>query len=842
MAMDTRGLGEPLASPTGGPAAAVKPLKKKKSLTRLLSSSSRKSSASRTSPVEDRSRPTTPQLPAQFRPSTPIALRSPRIPTMNFDFLLHDTGSPIRAHQQPDPEKGQDSQEGNSSRSIMAQIDTTSTAAFPEAASPKASVPTSDCGLRHSLSVGQMNQYEKPKISHAHTYPTLPKRSKTGLRMPSAPSTPSRGSLASVASSLRKSSASQPQLSRPSTPGVDYYPRPTGKRRPSVKATGEDVGKDRVQTIDEVPPIPSRLWQAEYGSEEVRSSFRSAVTSSSSPIDTTSTERSSVLTRGTSITDSTVDIHSRPMSKIEGMTVEEAIEMYVVGFEDSDDDVTPDESRNMSTIEEERKRSMRIAEAINDRIDGLGPPVQPETTSSTSSDNIISGDALRSRSPGPPAIMPPTANRDQYGFLKASHNISLSQYDVWYSGYQPSQERRTKKWISYLREQRLSTNSPTQFPSPSTKTERFIRKGIPPAWRGPAWFFYAGGQAYLDRHPGLYTTLTNKSEPGLSSTDKEAIERDLHRTFPDNIHFKPDPQPSGASPAELPLLTSLRRVLRAFALHNPRIGYCQSLNFLTGLLLLFLSEEKSFWMLHIITTIYLPGTHDISLEGANVDLWVLMVALKSTMPNIWTKVGSAGTPGDELIGNARLPPISLCTTSWFMSLFIGTLPIESVLRVWDILFYEGSRTLFRVALTIFKLGEAKIREVSDSMELFQVVQGLPRGMIDAGGLIMTMNRRTGASREWVEAKRRERRAWYAQEKMRTPGVMDVISRDEYFGQKEGAQQEVLRRKDSVWKRRRRKGSVPEKERGKREIATSAGPGGGRGASQLSEMGRRMLVL
>ena len=757
---------------------------------------------------------------------------------MNFDFLLHDTVSPTRAQQQPDPEKkAQDRQEANSSRSIMARVNTTSTAALPEGANPKASVPTSDCGLRHSMSVGQMSHYEKPTIPHTNTYPTLPKRSKTGLRMPSAPSTPSRGSLASVTSSLRKSSASQPQSSRPSTPGGDYYPRPTGKRRPSVKPTGEDVGKDHVQTNDEVPPIPQRLWQAEFGSEEVRSSFRSAVTSSSSPIDTTSTERSSVLTRGTSITDSTVDIHSRPMSKIEGMTVDEAIEMYVAGFEDSDDDVTPDESRNVSINEEERKRSIRIAEAINDRIDGLVPPVGPVTAESTSSHDTMSGDALRIRSSEPPLITPPTATRDQYGFLKASHNISLSQYDSWYSGYQPSQERRTKKWISYLREQRLPTNLPTQFPSPSTKTERFIRKGIPPAWRGPAWFFYAGGQAYVDRHPGLYTSLTNKSEAGLSSNDKEAIERDLHRTFPDNIHFKPDHQPSGASSPEPLLLTSLRRVLRAFALHNPRIGYCQSLNFLTGLLLLFLPEEKCFWMLHIITTIYLPGTHEVSLEGANVDLWVLMVALKSTMPNIWTKVGSAGTPGDELIGNATLPPISLCTTSWFMSLFIGTLPIESVLRVWDILFYEGSRTLFRVALTIFKLGEAKIKEVSDSMELFQVVQGLPRGMIDAGGLIMTMNRRAGASREWVEAKRRERRAWYAQEKMKTPGVMDVISRDEYFGQKEGAQ-EALKRKDSVWKRRKRKGSMPEK----RNMSTSSGGGRAPKELQLSEMGKRMLVL
>ena len=661
-------------------------------------------------------------------------------------------------------------------------------------------------GLRHSASVGQMRHADRPTIHHAPTYPTLPRRSKTGLRTPSTFPSPLRARGSSVPIPDPKSSPIPRQLSRPLIAGGEYGTKPTGKRKPNGRQSGEDGARDPFGEFESVPPVPPRLWQGNYSSDEVRSSFRSVVTSSSSPIDTTSTERSSVLTKGTSITDSTLDVHSRPISKLDGMTVDEAIDMYAAGFYDDDETLLVD-SREASLSEEERRRSMKIAEAINDSMGDILPPIRPPMGQTASSDAIASGKVFTGQSPQPPPIMPPTSTRDQYGFLKANHNISIPQYDAWYSEYQPSQERRTKKWISYMREQCLPTYLPTHFPSPSAKTERFIRKGIPPAWRGSAWFFYAGGQAYLNRHPGLYSSLVSKSETSLSSNDKEAIERDLHRTFPDNIHFKPDIHLSNPSTTELPILSSLRRVLRAFALHSPRIGYCQSLNFLTGLLLLFLPEEKAFWMLHVITTIYLPGTHEVSLEGANVDLWVLMVALKSTMPNIWAKVGKAGTPGDDLIGNSRLPPISLCTTSWFMSLFIGTLPIESVLRVWDMLFYEGSRTLFRVALTIFKLGEQRIRDVTDSMELFQVVQSLPRGMIDAGALILAVNRRAGVSREWVETRRRERREWYAEEKTKIPGpgVLDAISRDESFGYKSG---EEVKRKDSVWKRRRRKGSMP----------------------------------
>jgi hypothetical protein len=100
-------------------------------------------------------------------------------------------------------------------------------------------------------------------------------------------------------------------------------------------------------------------------------------------------------------------------------------------------------------------------------------------------------------------------------------------------------------------------------------------------------------------------------------------------------------------------------------------------------------------------------------------------------------------------------------TAWFMSCFIGTLPTETVLRVWDVFFYEGSRTLFRIALTIFKLAEANIKAVTDPMEMFGVVQAFPRRLIDCNALMEACyKRRNGIghlSQEAVEEKRQERR-------------------------------------------------------------------------------------
>ncbi|KAI6313735.1 hypothetical protein MCOR34_005180 [Pyricularia oryzae] len=403
--------------------------------------------------------------------------------------------------------------------------------------------------------------------------------------------------------------------------------------------------------------------------------------------------------------------------------------------------------------------------------------------------------------------------RDRYGFRKQNQYISREQYDAWNTQYSVYLARRKKKWAAYLKDSGLIADQPDRFPPPTAKTKRFIRKGIPPEWRGAAWFYYAGGPSILAKHAGVYDDLIKRSQkPGEpKEVDVEAIERDLHRTFPDNASFRfstaepEDSEGTESGTGEPKIISSLRRVLLAFAIYNPQIGYCQSLNFLAGLLLLFVeTEEQAFWLLNVITIVHLPGTHEMSLEGSKVDLGVLMGAVKDSMPGVWAKVGSeldGEAPRPQTQGNGsakakkssrkmgkgaavapsdRLPPITLCMTAWFMSCFIGTLPIETTLRVWDIFFYEGSRTLFRVALGIFKLGENEIRAVQDPMEMFGVVQALPRRLLDCNLVVdATFRRRNGfghLSQETIDERRSERKeALKEARRIETEGVNTAVS-------------------------------------------------------------------
>lgn len=468
----------------------------------------------------------------------------------------------------------------------------------------------------------------------------------------------------------------------------------------------------------------------------------------------------------------------------------------------------------------EKRDSSRTVES-NPSVESDGLRTDARGTTPSPSPSRISPPSMpesRSVSPSPSVQLPvpkpeEPGSRDRYGFKKENQFITRQQYDAWDKVYSQYLARRRKKWTAYLKDSALMTDRPQRFPAPNAKTKRFVRKGIPPDWRGAAWFYYAGGPAILAKHGGLYDKLLLRQ---AKHVDIEAIERDLHRTFPDNIQFKPSqatadmldsttsserasqstvrgaaldgsgPGPVGLE-GEPPLIASLRRVLLAFAVYNPRIGYCQSLNFIAGLLLLFVdTEEQAFWLLNVITHIYLPGTHEMSLEGSKVDLGVLMTEIRDTMPAVWDKIGGELDNSDPqarpmtsksvrnpltprlkkkdthlALSSERLPPITLCMTAWFMSCYIGTLPIETTLRVWDVFFYEGSKTLFRVALAIFKLGEAEIKAIGDPMEMFGVVQSMPRKMLDANKVLETcFKRRNGfnhLSQEVIEERRQERR-------------------------------------------------------------------------------------
>lgn len=371
---------------------------------------------------------------------------------------------------------------------------------------------------------------------------------------------------------------------------------------------------------------------------------------------------------------------------------------------------------------------------------------------------------------------------DRYGF-KVQNTES---YNAWSAKYEAYCQHRKKKWELLLKQYGLAPphgKTPVRFPPASAKLKRYIRKGIPAEWRGNAWFWYSRAQEKLHAHPGLYQRLVQQSQ-NMKNSDTEHIERDLYRTFPDNIYFRSDP----ISGKESPLLQALRRVLTCFSVYQPKIGYCQSLNFIAGNILLFNDEERTFWMLVNITqsNFYLAGLHEVNLEQVNISQGVLMCSVRDRLPKVWGSLGLEPTYQDNFVSN--LPPVSLCTASWFMSMMVNVLPTETMMRVWDCFFFEGVKVLYRVALTIFKLIEPELVRINDDLEAFQLIQSYPRNLMDPKILMSACFKRSNGFghisyediailRDFVDQRRRN-----ARERLQKPnaGPKDnTTDRDEY---------------------------------------------------------------
>ncbi|KAM6953554.1 TBC1 domain family member 9B [Aplochiton taeniatus] len=209
----------------------------------------------------------------------------------------------------------------------------------------------------------------------------------------------------------------------------------------------------------------------------------------------------------------------------------------------------------------------------------------------------------------------------------------------------------------------------------TSKTRELVLNGIPEALRGELWLLFSGAQNEMASHPGYYSELVEQAM-GRCTLATEEIERDLHRSMPEHRAFQNE---TG--------IAALRRVLTAYASRNPGIGYCQAMNIVTSVLLLYCTEEQAFWLLVALCERMLPDYYNTRVVGALVDQGVFEELTRECLPLLYEHMQELGV-------------ISTISLSWFLTLFLSVMPFDSAVLLVDCFFYEGIKAVFQVALAV----------------------------------------------------------------------------------------------------------------------------------------------
>ncbi|KAK6962131.1 growth hormone-regulated TBC protein 1 [Biomphalaria glabrata] len=288
---------------------------------------------------------------------------------------------------------------------------------------------------------------------------------------------------------------------------------------------------------------------------------------------------------------------------------------------------------------------------------------------------------------------------DPYGFERTAE-FDFESYEKFMSTYLSTLSRRASRWKSSFKKMDNLSNS--------RKLKRFCRKGIPGDLRPDVWMQISKASKRMAEDPQKYTTLrSQRTDPAVS----ESILLDIHRTFPENVYFSELADPGS-------LKKPLQNVLEAISLSNPHLGYCQGMNFIAGLLLLVMkSEEKAFWLMDTLIQTILPDFYAPDMIAVKAEQDLLGELVKWKLPDLHSHLEGLGVQW------------CLVGMKWFICLYADVMPVDTVLRVWDCLFLEGSKILLRVALTLITLNKDRLLKCTNFPQAVEVFKDIVKDPI-----------------------------------------------------------------------------------------------------------------
>ncbi|XP_034032340.1 TBC1 domain family member 2B [Thalassophryne amazonica] len=331
------------------------------------------------------------------------------------------------------------------------------------------------------------------------------------------------------------------------------------------------------------------------------------------------------------------------------------------------------------------------------------------------------------------ALQAETTDQQDHPIFKPN---SVSEYDIYGFKTVPEEEEEEEKLVAKVRALELKSLSMTnQEVSVGVKWENYlagtmnrdlvrspelkvlIRSGVPHVHRSKLWHWCVNLHVRKLREPlptGYYESLLTVAREKPNPASKQ-IELDLLRTLPNNKHYS-CPSAEG--------IQKLRNILIAFSWRNPDIGYCQGLNRLAAIALLYLDQEDAFWCIIAIVEVFMPRDYYTkTLLGSQVDQRVFKDLMCEKIPRLHAHF------------EQHKVDFSLITFNWFLVVFVDSVVSDILFKIWDAFLYEGPKIIFRFALALFKLKEEEFLKLQDSTAIFKYLRCFTRTILDSRKLM-----------------------------------------------------------------------------------------------------------
>ena len=228
------------------------------------------------------------------------------------------------------------------------------------------------------------------------------------------------------------------------------------------------------------------------------------------------------------------------------------------------------------------------------------------------------------------------------------------------------------------------------------KTKKFdklksrTRKGIPDSLRSYVWQLFAETKKYYEEN--IFKKLDSEQ---LKEDLETVIIKDLDRTYPNCQLFK-DKYGNGQR--------KLYKVLSNYSKYNKSTGYVQGMGFIAAVLLTYMDEESTFFMLHSLMKkyklerFYLPGFPELKKT-----FYILLNLEKKFVPKVY-----------ELFKKEGMMP-SMYASEWFICLFSRNLDFHSLVRIYDVFLLEEYKVIFRFCLAFLKSKENEFLKGKDGL-------------------------------------------------------------------------------------------------------------------------------